>query len=260
MEWKEKLPQGQQIAKTAIAFSNGATNKLADEEMIFELERQRRNVSFDEEIEYNYDEANLNIDKFITDFKRYTDRVLKYQDLINLKMYKQENGKLYPTRAAILLSDESNFFEYAKIKCARFKGTTVEEFIDSKEFKGPLYEQVENAVNFAKMYIARNGVIEDLQRKDTYEIPIVAIREAIVNAVVHRDYSISGSDVTVAIFDDRIEITSPGVLPKSLSIEDIKKGRSEIRNRVLARVFKEMNLIEQWGTGIQRIYQRTWFN
>lgn len=93
----------------------------------------------------------------------------------------------------------------------------------------------------------------DIQRIDEYEIPIVAIREAIINAVVHRDYSILGADIKLAIFDDRLEITSPGALPKTLDVEDILEGRSEIRNRVIARFFKEIKYIEQWGTGIRRI-------
>ncbi|MCE5221528.1 MAG: hypothetical protein LLF98_09770 [Clostridium sp.] len=82
---------------------------------------------------------------------------------------------------------------------------------------------------------------------------MVAIREIISNAVVHRDYSISGADIKFAIFDDRIEVTSPGLLPKTLDIEDIKIGRSEIKNKVIARFFKEINFIEEWGTGIKRI-------
>ncbi|MHB8092518.1 MAG: ATP-binding protein [Syntrophales bacterium] len=102
-------------------------------------------------------------------------------------------------------------------------------------------------------HIAKSGKIEGLQRIDRYEVPLEAIREAIVNAIVHRDYSISGADIKFAIFDDRIEITSPGCLPRSLEIEDIMAGRSEIRNKVIARFFKEIGFIEQWGTGMRKM-------
>ena len=112
---------------------------------------------------------------------------------------------------------------------------------------------MEDAIKFAKVHINKSGKITELQRIDEYEIPIVAIREIIANAVVHRDYSISGADIKFAIFDDRIEITSPGLLPKTLDIEDIKIGRSEIKNKVIARFFKEIRFIEEWGTGIKRI-------
>jgi ATP-dependent DNA helicase RecG len=84
-------------------------------------------------------------------------------------------------------------------------------------------------------------------------VPLEAIREAIVNAIVHRDYNISGADIKFAVFDDRIEITSPGSLPRSLEIEDIMAGRSEIRNKVIARFFKEIGFIEQWGTGMRKM-------
>jgi ATP-dependent DNA helicase RecG len=144
--------------------------------------------------------------------------------------------------------------EYARVKCARFKGSDTDEFIDQKVFDGPLYLQVEKTINFAKTYIAKAGKVKNgLQRRDHYEMPLLAICEAIVNAVVHRDYSLSGSDIKFAIFDDQIEITYPGVLPKTLDIHDITIGRSEIRNRVIARFFNEIGFIEQRGTGIQKI-------
>lgn len=94
--------------------------------------------------------------------------------------------------------------------------------------------------------------IQGIKRIDTLEIPIEALREVIVNAIVHRDYSIRDS-IKIAIFDNRVEITSPGNLPRSLDIDMIKKGRSEIRNVVIARFFKELGFIEQWGTGIRKI-------
>ena len=94
--------------------------------------------------------------------------------------------------------------------------------------------------------------IQGIKRIDTLEIPIEALREVIVNAIVHRDYSIRDS-IKIAIFDNRVEITSPGNLPRSLDIDLIKKGRSEIRNVVIARFFKELGFIEQWGTGIRKI-------
>ena len=95
----------------------------------------------------------------------------------------------------------------------------------------------------------------DLKRKDTYEIPIAALREVLINAVVHRDYSILGSDIKVSVFDNTVEILSPGPLPNALTIEEILCGRSEIRNRAIARIFKEAKLIEQWGTGVRRIIE-----
>lgn len=233
----------------------GATNKIADTEMLLELERQRRNIFLDEEIDYDLNEKDIDFARLQQDFEGYTQRKLKENDLLNLRLLKEQSGKLYPTIGGMLICGKERYFEYSRIKCARFKGNDMAEFIDQKEFSGPLYQQVENTMKFAMVYIAKSGSIEGLQRIDTYTVPLVAVREALVNAVVHRDYSISGSDIKFAIFDDRIEITSPGALPKALDVDDILSGRSEIRNRVIARFFKEINFIEQWGTGIGKILQ-----
>ena len=147
---------------------------------------------------------------------------MDFSDFLNLKLLKKDQ-KVYPTVGGILLAPQKvmSEFEYAGIKAARFKGNDMDEFIDNKEFRGPLYDQVNMAMNFAKQYIAKNGKIMELQRIDQYEIPLPAIRD---NAVVHRDYSLKGSDIKFAIFDDRIEITSPGALPKSIEIDDIIAG------------------------------------
>ena len=84
-------------------------------------------------------------------------------------------------------------------------------------------------------------------------MPPVAIREAIINAVVHADYAQRGAPIRVAIFDDRVEVENPGLLPFGLTLEDLPQGISKLRNRVIGRVFHALGLIEQWGSGIQRM-------
>ncbi|OQY58367.1 MAG: hypothetical protein B6245_12225 [Desulfobacteraceae bacterium 4572_88] len=231
----------------------GATNKAADSEMLQELERQRQNISFDEQIILQKTDKDIDFQKLKQDFFRLTHRKLGFNDLLNLRIIKAENKKYHPTAGGIMLAGREDSFEYARIRCARFRGSSMSEFTDQKEFTGSLYEQVEGAMKFAQLWIARSGRIEGLQRKDQDEVPLEAVREALVNAVVHRDYSISGSDIKLAILDDRIEFTSPGALPRSLEIEDILAGRSEIRNKIIARFFKEIGFIEQWGTGMRKM-------
>ncbi|MCU0285472.1 MAG: putative DNA binding domain-containing protein [Acidobacteria bacterium] len=233
----------------------GATNKQADIEMIMELERQKRNISYDEELNYELNEESLDMERLKTDFAEYTGKEISFNDLLNLKILKKEHDKIHPTIGGLLLAGKTGYLEYARIKCARFKGNNMDEFIDQKEFTGPLYRQVEEAMKFAHVYIAKSGKVVGLRRIDRYEVPLEVLREALVNAVVHRDYSITGSDIKFAIFDNRIEITSPGALPRSLEIEDIIAGRSEIRNKVIARFFKEIEFIEQWGNGIIKIFR-----
>lgn len=165
----------------------GATNKQADEEMIKNIERQKRNIGFDEELCYEVDIDELDIDKLKQDFYKLTGKRLDEIGMDNFNLIKNEGSKLYPTNGLVLLSSNITFFEYARIKCARFKGNDTHEFIDQKEFTGSLYEQVNNSIKFVKQYIAKSGKISDIQRIDEYEIPIIAIRESLVNAVVHRD-------------------------------------------------------------------------
>ncbi len=238
----------------------GATNKMADIEMIQELERQRRNITFDSEPLLDRSVEDLDIEPLNEFLADAIGKEIGPRQLDTLRFVQEVAGARYPTRAGVMLcgrrSVREELFEYARIKCARFKGTTTEEFIDNKCFDGLLYEQIENAMAFAKVHIPLSGRIDEggVRREDTYEVPLIAIREALVNAVVHRDYSLSGSDIKFAIFDDIIEITSPGALPKSLDVHDLETGgRSEIRNKVIARFFQEVGYIEQWGTGIRKI-------
>jgi len=227
----------------------GAINKIADNNVIRELERQRNNISFDEEINYRYEIADFDLNKFSADFEKYANKKITNVDMFNFKLFVNENNKEYLSNGAVILN---GLEDKAKVKCARFKGNEMGEFIDRKEFSGMLYDVVESVIAFIKNHISLKGVIEDLHRDDTYEVPLIALREAVINAIVHRDYTIE-SDIKVAIYDDMIEIMSPGVLPGSITIDQIDEGRSEIRNKIISRIFKEFNLIEQWGIGITKI-------
>ena len=160
-------------------------------------------------------------------------------------------GTLVPTNAFVLLTD--NTFPFAKIQCALFKGTERVVFIDKRDFEGPLYEQIEEAYEFVLKHINLGAEIRGLVRKDAYELPTEAIREAIVNAVTHRNF-LDRACVQVAVYDDRVEVTSPGMLYGGLTIEQIKEGGSKIRNRCIAEVFSRMKIIESWGTGIKRMF------
>jgi len=124
------------------------------------------------------------------------------QNLINWGIVKSLDGTLVPTNAFVLLTN--NTFPFAKIQCALFKGTERVVFIDKRDFDGPLYEQIEEA----------------------YELPAEAIREAIVNATMHRNF-LDRACVQVAVYDDRVEITSPGMLYGGLAIKQIKEGGSK---------------------------------
>lgn len=166
-------------------------------------------------------------------------------------MVKNVDGTLLPTNAFVLLTD--NVFPFAKIQCALFKGTERVVFIDKRDFDGPLYEQIEEAYAFVLKHINLGAEIKGLIRNEAYELPTEAIREAIVNATTHRNF-LDRACVQVAVYDDRVEVTSPGMLYGGLTIEQIKEGGSKIRNRCIAEVFSRMKIIESWGTGIKRMF------
>lgn len=239
------------------------TSRPADDAIIKDLELQGTNHSFDEMVcvEQKYDAKQA--DNLCTAIKQYMVDATKsqsekekvkdvtIQNLINWGIIKNLEGTLVPTNAFVLLTN--NIFPFAKIQCALFKGTERVVFIDKRDFEGPLYEQIEEAYEFVLKHINLGAEINGLIRTDAYELPTEAIREAIVNATTHRNF-LDRACVQVAVYDDRVEITSPGMLYGGLTIEQIKEGGSKIRNRCIAEVFSRMKIIESWGTGIKRMF------
>ena len=129
----------------------------------------------------------------------------------------------------------------------------MDEFIDRKEYDKDIFSIFENSLNFVLNHINLSSKIENIVREDKYEIPLVALREALINSLIHRDYTNLGRDIKVGIYDDMVNIVSPGGYPSFITQDDVDNGRSEARNRVVANIFKELGLIEQWGSGIKRI-------
>jgi ATP-dependent DNA helicase RecG len=164
-----------------------------------------------------------------------------------------KNNKL--TSAAILLfgKEPQKFFLQIKLRCALYKGRTPITFIDLRIIEGDIIDQVEEAENFVLAHIKKAAKIVGFERLEVWEYPINAFREAIVNAICHRDYSYS-SDITIGLFDDRIEISNPGTLPEPLTPEDLKKKHKSIpRNPLVANAFFLIGNIEQWGEGTNKI-------
>ncbi|MCD6441967.1 hypothetical protein J7L24_00220 [bacterium] len=151
--------------------------------------------------------------------------------------------------------DPQKFFLQAKIRCARFKGTTAIDFIDMKLIEGNIIDQISETEKFILSHIKKAAKIVMFKREEVWEYPPNALREAIVNAVCHRDYSISGN-VKIAIYDDRIEISNPGELMKPLTPSMLKKKHDSIlRNPLIANIFFLIKNIEQWGEGTNKIIQ-----
>lgn len=154
------------------------------------------------------------------------------------------------TNLALLLSDQC----LHTTKIAVFKDEFCTEFRDSKEFGGSVLKQFEDSINYLALCNKTVSTIKGVVRTDKQDYPEEAIREALLNALVHRDYSFSGS-IIINVNDSKMEFISLGGLLPGLSTEDIRIGVSQPRNKKLAEVFHRLRLIESYGTGIRRIFK-----
>lgn len=160
------------------------------------------------------------------------------------------DGDGYYTNAALLLSDQCGHI----IRCAVYDGTGKSKFKTRKEFSGSILKQLDDTFSFLSLNNNLRATFDGLRRIDHEDYPEEALREALLNAVVHRDYDYSGS-IIINIYDDRMEFISLGGLVKGLTLEDIKGGVSQPRNAVVASVFYRLELIESYGTGIQKMIE-----
>lgn len=154
------------------------------------------------------------------------------------------------TNLGLLLSDECPF----SIKCAIFEGKNNIKFKDRKEFSGSILKQANDVYDYLNIYNRISSNIVGLERKDSRDYPEYALREAILNAIIHRDYNFTGS-ILASLYDDHFELTSLGGLLKGLSIDDLYLGVSQTRNPNLANIFYRLKYVESFGTGIKRIME-----
>lgn len=254
------------------------TSRPADDRKLKELELEGQKISYDTlpeiDMEYSEREAKIlcnamekvaydvqttcvtrAIQETSLDSEQNTEKTeiinkMTIEKLEDLGLLCRIGKELQPTHAFRLMT--KNKIRYAKIQCALFKGTERDIFIDKREFDGPLYIQLEDAYRFVLKHINLGAKIEGLHRKEAYELPVRTIRELITNAIVHRSY-LDESCIQVCVYDDRIEVTSPGMLYGGLDMQSAKSGKSKCRNTAIAESFRYMGLIEAWGTGIPRM-------
>jgi ATP-dependent DNA helicase RecG len=233
----------------------GSTNRQADRELIAELRRSAEGIAFDElpMPELSIDDLDLEAVKSL--FRE--DRKLGEEELVTLKLLTYEQGRIVPTKGAVLLfgKDRVRYYPDAWIQCGRFVGQDKAEIFDHIELHDHLPQAVESIMLFLKKHAMRGADFSEIRRKDVWSIPLGILREVVINALVHADYSQRGAPTRIAFFDDRIEVENPGILLPGMTIEDMKQGVSKIRNSVIARIFRELDLIEQWGSGVRRIFK-----
>jgi ATP-dependent DNA helicase RecG len=169
-----------------------------------------------------------------------------------------DKGRLLQAAVVAFAKEVLPDYPQCALRMARFRGITKTEFVDQQQLTGNAFALLREADVFLRRHLPVAGRFEPgvLQRRDDPLFPPLAMREALVNAFCHRDYSIAGGAVAVAIFDDRLEVSSTGLLPGGLTVEDLRRThQSQPRNPLLANVFYLRGLIERWGRGTQKIIE-----
>jgi len=175
--------------------------------------------------------------------------------LVNtLKVVKKEKDGFCPTNTALLFfgKDPAEFISQSEIRIARFKGTTRSETIDSRDIKGPIYKMLDEVKAFFLRNTRLANKIVEFKRVDIPEYPYEAIRESVINAIAHRDYTRRGTPIMFSIFDDRIEVSNPGGLLPGLNIKKLE-GHHATRNESICNIFHETMDMERFGTGIGKM-------
>ncbi len=209
-------------------------------------------VLFDEKLNFDFDlEKDFNELKF-NDFleKAGISPLLRRKDILkNLGLIKDNHLK----NAGVLLfcNRITKFFLNATITCVLFQGKDKYKILDRKEFEENLYSNYQNAFNYLQSKLNTEYIIKGGPREEKLELPEKALREAILNAIAHRNY-FSNANIQVYVFSDRVEITNPGGLPSGMSFSDLGK-KSMPRNFLLFGLMQRMELVEKVGTGILRM-------
>jgi ATP-dependent DNA helicase RecG len=238
----------------------GRSTMHANADTIEELKWRSRGLSYDMMAVYHATLKDLDLDKF-NEFialrkserkgkKNINDLLLLYHLIIH------EHAHTYPTVAGILLfgKNPQHFFSEAFIICSHFSGIEGRNAIASRDCTGTLLEQFQDAYDFVLSRLNISFTIKGARRSEQREIPEVALREMLINALVHRNYHINAS-IKIAIYENRIEIFSPGSFPGLLDVHNLKMGITSIRNKAITKIFREAGYMEKLGTGFITLFE-----
>ena len=233
--------KGKGIRPEGIYVRQGASSVPASHAAIVKMIKETSSDNFEEAISI---EQALSFSKADEAFRNHS---INFDDNNKRTLGLIRHDGLY-TNLALLLSDQCPH----SIKAARFQGTDKAIFTDRVEISGSVFQQMDEAYEYLQKNNRVSSEFKGLERVDHLDYPEEALRESLINAVVHREYAIPGP-VLISIFDDRIEITALGGLTKELSLDDIMLGVSVLRNKKLGDIFYRLKLIEAYGTGIEKI-------
>lgn len=245
----------------------GATTRLADEMTIRELEFAGAGRSFDEEICPGLEITDKDVAKLCARMFRVAKenceepaerkmiRKVSASQLEDWGVLTRVGKKLAPTYAYALLVGWRRFG--GLVQCGVFRGETKATFLDHREYEGSIIDQIDSAYTYILSKINVGIEIVGTKSVDRYEIPPDALRELVINAIVHRSYlNPRAMSVQIALFDDRLDVITPGGIPHGMSVRLIEEGHSFARNRALALACRYMRIIESWGSGILRVQRQ----
>jgi len=237
----------------------GSTNRRAGPEILAEMQRAIAGLSFDQLPYPDLTPDDLDPSR-LQQFFHQSGRKDNQEHLESLGVLTPHAGRLAPSHGGLILfgrdAARQRVFPDAAVSCARFRGIDKVEFLDRLDLDDrTVLEALDDVVRFIRRNTRLAARITAMRREDIPEYPEIALREVLVNAVAHADYSLTGMRIRVAIYADRLEIENPGMLPFGMTLDDFKAGVSRIRNRVIARVLRELGLLEEWGTGYRRVLE-----
>ena len=214
-------------------------------------------IRFDNQINKKFNlKKDLDLDRFNEYLKKasLTKNLPIIDMLTNLGIAEQKNKRDYINQTGVLFfaKNPNLLLRHAYVDCIRFNGTEKIDIIDRILLDKDLITNIDEAIKFVKRNTRIKYEIKDIKRKEIPEYPIEAIRESVINAVMHRDYFSEGANVSIEIYDDRIEISNPGSLPKDLGVNDLSK-KCFRRNPLIADILHRISYVEKAGTGIGRI-------
>jgi ATP-dependent DNA helicase RecG len=244
----------------------GTTKRIASKEELLRLFEASGSLHFDISPVEGTSIKDLNIDIIRDYFMKYNTFDLFDEPeesveriLVNADILKEADGRKLCTVGGLLVfgKNPEKHLPQNGVSFAHFKGNEItDELIDKKIITGRIQDIAEQLMVVIKNNMLIPSVINGLKREDKEEYPMVVMREAIVNSLVHRNYSISGSKIRVLMYDDRIEFRSPGRLPNTVTIEKMKIGVSYARNPFLVKYMENMRYIDQLGRGIPMILKK----
>jgi ATP-dependent DNA helicase RecG len=233
---------------------DAVTQKMTQRE-VRALFRETEDVSFEDIIRRDISLKDISLKK-MKSFLREANMSYKISKanlapfLTSLSIYRKD--RINNAGALMFASKVGQFIPHAESILAAFKGKDKTNIYDRNDVKDDLLVQFNEAVAFIKKHLNVRSEIRGFDRFDIYEIPLDALREAVVNAIVHRDYRIKGTSIYVRVFDDRVEIENPGGLPYGIRKQDF--GKSSVRrNPIIADLFHRMGKVERMGSGIERM-------